>query len=182
MRYALVALAVVAALILSVIVIGMVLPRRHRASREATYRRPATEVFRAISTPTEFPAWRSGVSKVETLPGHDGKATYREAGKNGSILYEVERSIPESTLVTRIADRSLPFGGTWTYTLLSSGDSTTLRIVEDGEVYNPIFRFVSRFVLGHTATIDQFLRDLGEKFGQNTVVIVDSSIPDCPTR
>jgi hypothetical protein len=32
-----------------------------------------------------------------------------------------------------------------------------LRITEEGEVYNPIFRFVSRFIMGHTATIDSYL-------------------------
>ena len=31
---------------------------------------------------------------------------------------------------------------------------------EDGEVYNVIFRFMSRFVLGHYATMDGYLRNL----------------------
>ena len=38
-------------------------------------------------------------------------------------------------------------------------------MAEDGEVYNPIFRFVSRFVMGHHATMDRYLRNLGRKFG-----------------
>jgi hypothetical protein len=111
---------------------------------------------------------------VELLPERDGKVRYRETGKDGSIEYEVERSVPGRSLVTRIADRSLPFGGTWTYTLEPSGNGSTLRIVEDGEVYNPLFRFVSRFIIGHHASIDRFLRDLGKKLGQEKVVIVDS--------
>ena len=37
-------------------------------------------------------------------------------------------------------------------------DPTT--ITEDGEVYNLIFRFMSRFVFGHTATMDAFLKNL----------------------
>jgi hypothetical protein len=37
-----------------------------------------------------------------------------------------------------------------------------LRITEDGEVYNPVFRFVSRFVMGHTATMDKYLADVGK--------------------
>ena len=45
----------------------------------------------------------------------------REIGKDGSIVYEIERSVPDSLLVTRIADRSLPFGGTWTHTLFPKG-------------------------------------------------------------
>lgn len=174
MRYALIALAIVGALILTIVVVGLLLPTKHRASREATYNRPAAEVFRTIATPADFPAWRTGVSKVDILPVRDGKPGWREFGKDGTIPLEVERSVPDTTLVTRIADRSLAFGGTWTYTLMPKGDSTTLRIVEDGEVYNPVFRFVSRFVMGHTATIDRYLRDLGKHFSEKDVVIRSS--------
>ena len=173
MKYALIGLALVGTLILAVLLIGIALPVRHRAAREATFSRPATEVFKAISTPADFPSWRSGVTNVEALPPNAGKTRYRETGKDGSITYEVERSVGERELATRIADPSLPFGGTWTYNLTPKADSTTLRIVEDGEVYNPFFRFVSRFVIGHTATIDRFLQDLGKKFGQNRVTIGD---------
>jgi uncharacterized protein YndB with AHSA1/START domain len=175
MRYVLIALGVVGALILIILVTGLLLPVRHRATRETTYHRPAADIFRAIDTPADFPRWRTGVSRIEVLPARDGKASYREVGKDGSIVYEVERSVPDSLLVTRIADRSLPFGGTWTYSMVPKGDSTTLRIVEDGEVYNPVFRFVSRFVMGHTSTIDQFMRDLGKHLGEKGVVITDST-------
>jgi hypothetical protein len=41
-----------------------------------------------------------------------------------------------------------------------------VRITEDGEVYNPIFRFMSRFVFGHTHTMDAYLRALGKATGQ----------------
>ena len=44
--------------------------------------------------------------------------------------------------------------------LIPRGDSTTLRITENGEVYNPVFRFVSRFVFGHSATIEKYLADV----------------------
>jgi uncharacterized protein YndB with AHSA1/START domain len=174
MRYVLIALAVIGGLILIIVVTGMLLPVKHRAAREATYHRPAADIFRAIATPADFPRWRTGVRRIEMLAPRDGKPSYREVGKDGSIVYEVERRVPDSLLVTRIADRSLPFGGTWTYTLIPKGDSTALRIVEDGEVYNPVFRFVSRFVMGHTSTIDRFLRDLGKHLGAQDVVITDS--------
>ncbi len=49
----------------------------------------------------------------------------------------------------------------------AAGDNTGTRltITENGEVYNPIFRFMSRFVFGHTATMDQFLSDLKKRVG-----------------
>jgi len=46
----------------------------------------------------------------------------------------------------------------------STGNATTLRITENGEVYNVIFRFVSRFVMGHSATIDKYLDAVGTRY------------------
>ena len=40
------------------------------------------------------------------------------------------------------------------------GSGTRLTITERGEVYNPVFRFMSRFVFGHTASLDRFAESL----------------------
>jgi hypothetical protein len=66
----------------------------------------------------------------------------------------------------RIASDDLPFGGTWTYEIAAAEGGATLRITEDGFVKNAFFRFMSRFIFGHTATIEQYLKDLGKKFGE----------------
>jgi hypothetical protein len=68
-------------------------------------------------------------------------------------------------MVTRIIDEGMPFGGSWTYELSDSDGGTEVRITEDGVVYNPIFRFVSRFVMGHHGTMDGYLTNLGRKLG-----------------
>jgi len=70
----------------------------------------------------------------------------------------VERQAP-ARLVTRI-EPGHPFGGTWTYEIAGDG---TLTITERGEVYSPLFRFLSRFVFGQTATIDAFLDRLSQR-------------------
>jgi hypothetical protein len=54
----------------------------------------------------------------------------------------------------------------WTLKLEPMDGSTMLRITEQGEVYNPVFRFVSRFVIGQTRTIETYLRNLGAATGQ----------------
>ena len=41
-----------------------------------------------------------------------------------------------------------------------------IRITENGEVYDPVFRLVSAFVIGHLETIERYLRDLRKKFGE----------------
>jgi hypothetical protein len=68
-------------------------------------------------------------------------------------------------LITKIADPKLPFGGTWTYDIAPAGDSCTLTITENGEVYNPLFRFVSRFIIGQSTTMDGYIKALDAKLG-----------------
>ncbi len=71
--------------------------------------------------------------------------------------------IAEQKLVTRIADKDLPFGGTWTYEIAPDNRGTTLTITEHSEVYNPVFRFISRFVIGHTEQIDKYFDSLATR-------------------
>ena len=76
-----------------------------------------------------------------------------------------ERMEPPSLLVARIADPKLPFGGTWTYRIAPAAGGSDLTITEDGEVYNVFFRFMSRFVFGHHATMDGFIKHLAGTHG-----------------
>ena len=76
-----------------------------------------------------------------------------------TITYELLESVPPKSVNRRIATENLPYSGSWTYLLERSGAATIVRITEDGEVYNPVFRFVSRFVLGQTRTMDAYLQD-----------------------
>ena len=167
MRYVLIAVGVLVLIVLVVLVTGLMLPVEHRATREATFRATPGDVFKAVTDVKAFPQWRPSVQRVEVPTPVDGRPQFREIGKNGSILFQIDSLEPNHHVVTRIADRSLPFGGKWSYEIIPRGDSTTLRITEDGEVYNPVFRFVSRFIMGHTATIDEYLKDLGKRLGQS---------------
>ena len=164
MRYLLIAAAILGALVLLVLAIGWSLPVKHTAASGVTINTAAGPIYNLITDVERYPQWRSSVERTERLPDSAGKTRFREVGSDGTILYEVESTEPNRRIVTRIADRSLPFGGSWTYELIPRGDSTTLRITENGEVYNPLFRFVSRFVMGHTRTIDRYLRDVAQHF------------------
>jgi hypothetical protein len=70
-------------------------------------------------------------------------------------------------MVTVIVDKNLPFGGSWTFELKAEAAATTLTITENGEVYNPLFRFMSKFIFGHTATLEKYLQDLKSALGEN---------------
>ena len=170
MRIAVIVLGTVALVALAVAVVGWSLPVGHRASRQAAYPATPEAVYAIISKVEDFPAWRSGLERVEIVESSAGVLTYREKSGDGTILYIVEEAVPPRRLVTRIADRTLPFGGTWTYELTPTAGGTSLRITEDGEVYNPVFRFMSRFVFTHHATIDTYLTDMGKRLGAVPVI------------
>ena len=160
MKIALYVVGSLVVLVLIVVGIGYALPQSHVATREVTVPAPPGELFALIATPADYPKWRSGVDSVELLPSEGGKERFRELGDNGPLLMRVEERVPDTRLVTVIADSTLPFGGKWTYQVTPSGSGTTLRITEDGEVYNPVFRFMARFVFGHTATMEKYLADV----------------------
>ncbi len=111
--------------------------------------------------------WRSDIKACEPLPEGQGRTRWRETnGWNDTITSEVVARRPPLFRETRIITPGLPFSGTWTQTLEVRGGVTLLRITEHGEVYNPVFRFVARFVIGHARTIEQYLRDLGTAVGE----------------
>jgi uncharacterized protein YndB with AHSA1/START domain len=153
--------AALALLIVVMAAIGYLLPVGHVASREATLGGTPADVFSAITDVTRYAEWRPDVRSVEVLSS--SPLRWREHGRNGTITFVVEESAPPSRLVGRIDDKSLAFGGTWTYEVAPAGANTVVRITERGEVYNPIFRFMSRFVFGQTATIDAYLAALRKR-------------------
>ena len=156
MRYALIAVGVLLLAVLAILVIGWRLPVAHVASSSVQLNASPDSVFAVISKPEEYAAWRSDVKKVDVTT-EQGVTRFREEGSNGRILFEITERIPPRRFVTKIADKSLPFGGRWIYEITPTPNGSELRITEEGEVYNPLFRFVSRFIMGHTATIESYL-------------------------
>jgi uncharacterized protein YndB with AHSA1/START domain len=165
MRVVLILLAVVVGLGLVVVLVGLMLPVKHEATVSAAIPAAPEAVWAVLTDPASYPKWRGDVTSVEMLPVDSGRVAWREVGKNGSISYAIEQADAPRRLVTRITDKSLPFGGSWEYQVTGDGAGSRVRITEHGEVYNPVFRFVSRFIMGHTATVSAYLKALGARFG-----------------
>jgi hypothetical protein len=144
--------------------VGAMLPVKHRASRKAPFQQAPGALYTVIAGP---PDWRPDVKAWGALPDANGRKRWWEQDSHGQkITYELIEDSP-SRRVTRIAGEKLPFGGTWTIeTAPAPSGGSEVRVTEDGEVYNVIFRFLSRFVFGHTGSIESYLRNLGAKFGE----------------
>ena len=166
MRWFLGILGVLVVLVLAIVAVGYMLPKAHVASVSARFATRPDSLWVSLTDVPAFPQWRNDLVRVEMLPDEQGRRGWREHGKNDVITYRVVESDAPRRLVTRIADENLPYGGTWTYDLVPADSGTRLTITENGEVYNPIFRFVARFILGYTSTMEAVLRALGAKHGE----------------
>ena len=151
------------ALIAVVTLIGWLLPVKHEASRTAQFNRAPQQVYDVIADVPGYASWLDGVSRIELLESTNGKLRFREHMSTGPVVMEVDEAHPPSRYVTRIADPDQPFGGTWTFEIAAEGAGSRVTITERGEVYNPIFRFMSRFVFGYTSTMEGYLRSLERK-------------------
>jgi uncharacterized protein YndB with AHSA1/START domain len=157
---------VLAGILILIALIGWLLPKGHSVTREARFHQSPDAIWKAITDIDAMPTWRQGLKSIKRLPDQNGLPAWVETSDSGTIPFETVISQPPSMLVVRIADPKLPFGGTWTYELTPVTGGSSLRIREEGEVYNPIFRFLSRFVFGYTGTIDTYLKSLSKKFGE----------------
>ena len=171
MKWLLIVVGSLAAIVVIVTVAGMALPQNHVATRSAHLSASPDRVWTIVTDPQAYPSWRSDVASVEMLSGPDGgKISWREVSAKGNKLaFEATTVEAPSHFVTVIADKGIPFGGSWDYRIAPDGTGSRITITENGEVYNPIFRFVSRYVMGHTATLDKYLTALASKVGDTYV-------------
>lgn len=166
MKLFLIIVAVVFGLIVAVLIIGALLPKSHVASRQIVLHRSADEVYQTVRDFGAAAAWRSDLERVEMIATTDNQVRFREHGEHGPITYDLTEDRPGEKIVTRIADVDLGYSGSWTYTFTKDAGGTRVQITEAGEVSNILFRFVSRFIFGHTSTIEKYLTALGKKFGE----------------
>jgi len=115
--------------------IGATLPREHTAGRTAQFAHPPQDVWARII----------------------------EATSKSPVPVDVLESRPPHLLVTRVKESEKMFGGTWTIAVAPTPSGSTVTITEEGWVANPIFRFVSRYVIGHHATMDSLLKQTAKR-------------------
>jgi uncharacterized membrane protein len=163
-----IAASIIGVLVLIVAVmalIGSQLPTAHTASRSIVLRQPRPNVYAVIRDFKSAAAWRSEVKSTEVIETPGEKLRFIEHGSD-DVTYEVTEDVPNQRMVTRILNTDLGYSGQWTYELTDENGGTRVKITEDGDVSNVFFRFMSRYVFGHTSTMDSYLAALAKKFGE----------------
>ena len=156
----------IALLVGIVALIGSRLPKAHTASRSILLHRSPQNVYAVARDFASAPKWRSDVKQIVVENQPNGRVHFREEGKNGTVNYELAEDIPGQRMVTHILDTDLGYSGKWTYVFAAEDGKTRVTITEDGEVSSVLFRFMSRYVFGHTAALDSYLVSLAHNCGE----------------
>jgi len=165
MKIALIVVGVLVLLVMGVVAVGAMLPRRHVVTRQAAFKASPERLFALVIGNQD---WRPDLKSCELITEPGGKQFQRETSKRGeTILYELQQIRPPKSIQRRIATENLPYGGMWSFVFEPGGVGTNVQITEDGEVYNPLFRFVSKYVMGQTATLDAYLKAMGKAVAED---------------
>jgi hypothetical protein len=133
---------VIVGLVAVVVGIGSMLPRTHKASRTLRVKRSPADVWPVV---------------VQVTQASD-------------VPVDVLDSRPPNRLVTRVTEKEKNFGGTWTIDFAPVDGGSTVTVTEDGWVANPVFRFVSRLIIGHHATMDGMLKQVAKTLNEEAVL------------
>lgn len=166
-KFALRALILIGLALFAVLVYGATVPTQHRAASMARFGQSRQDLWAALA---DFPgqaAWRADVDRVEPLPERDGRPVWLFHTGHGSfpcMVTEVEEG--RLLTVTTPPDAELPWSGSWTWQISGADGGHAVTVIEDGEIHNPFFRGLTALVFGYHATMDEFLVELGRKFGE----------------
>jgi uncharacterized protein YndB with AHSA1/START domain len=164
-QWILAAVAVVLGLVGLAWGVGMTLPEAHTATASVPVDAPPDSVWTLITDVEGYPGWRPEVRSVTVLGGEAPGPVWREETDMGTLTFRTVSWDPPHSFTARIADEGLPFGGSWAYEVIADGAGARLFITEDGQVYHPLFRFMSRFVFGHEGTIRAYLDAVQAELG-----------------
>jgi hypothetical protein len=153
-------------LIIVVLIVGLLTPADHQASRTLRLKQSPEVVWAAINDHAAEPSWRDDMASVTSAGERNGKPVWQENYKDGNTLQLITtESRPPNRMVREIAEEG-PFSGRWEIDIQPDAGGSTVKITEIGKVSNPFFRFVSKYVIGHTYQMEKYLTSLAKKFGE----------------
>ena len=164
MKWVLIVLGVLVALVIIAAAVGAFLPKGHVASRTVVIAKPQAEVWDVITDFGATPQWFADLKSSERTADINGHPAWRE--KYGGFTADMETAEwdPPRRVKREVHATNAGFRGSWTFELAPESAGTRLTVTERGEVDNPIFRLMSQF-MDQTATINRYLTGLGRRLG-----------------
>ena len=159
MKWLLIIVIAIVVLIAVMYLIGYFMPVKHVARHSVVLNTTSAELWKILHDHAQYPNWRSDLKSVVVKDDRH----WTETSGNGTLDFESEIVRVNEVFHSHIMNKDLPFGGSWTYELKPNGNRTELTITENGEVYNPLFRFMSKYIFGHESTLKKYGGDIAKK-------------------
>ncbi len=187
MKWILIAMVVSMVLIGVVVLAGGLLPREHRVSQSAVVAAPPARAFALLADVAGAASWQGDVYEIvpvasaETVsmePAASVEPTepmastapaaqteqFREIGKRGAQRVQLISAKSPAELTIARRGGGVAFRGTWHYRLQPVDEGTRITVTERGEIPNPVFRLLSRVIVGRDRALDAQLTALKAHF------------------
>lgn len=145
----------------------------HSLARAVRLYHPLDEVWPVVLDLAAHPTWRSDLAGIERQPDLRGHEVWREVPRSGPpVTFETAEKLKDRRLLRCVVDQDGPYGGCVTIEIIRRDDGAIVTIAEKFKVHSTWFRYTNT-VAGRRARLDQFLTDLGRKFGEQAPRIAD---------
>lgn len=167
MKWILIILGSLVALALLMAVIGMLLPREHKATSEIVLRQPPDSVWSVVRDPSALQGVWPDLKRARRLEDPTGREVWEEDVSGFPMRLVITSETRPSELITTIdGPPDAAFGGRWIYRIVPTPEGgSRVSVTEDGWIRNPFFRVMAN-VTGLNRTLDGYLRALGRRFGE----------------
>ena len=152
------------AVVLALVVGGLATPRAHTVTQSIVVPATPDAVWAVIRDFARYKEWRHELEYADLVTDSAEQPQWRETTTRGSITFGVTLADPPHRMVARMLDDDAPVSGEWRWQLDAHPAGTMVSLTEHGEVGNPISRFVGTHFIGHTKSIDNYLRHLSRVF------------------
>lgn len=164
MKWVLIVIGGLVALIALAAIVGMFMPKGHVATHDMRLPQPPDSVWAVITDFAKQPEWFSEVKSSERAGDVNGHPAWRENYGGFTAVMETSVWEPPRRLVRVLHSDNSGFRGSWTWELSPDGAGTRLVITERGEVDNPLFRLMGA-LMDQSATARKYGEALQRRLG-----------------
>ena len=154
-----------------VLIIGLLTPADHQASRTLRLKQTPDAVWAVINDHANEASWRDDIASVTSAGERNGKPVWQENYKDGNTLQLMTTESQQPNRMVREIAEEGPFSGRWEIDVQPIEGGSSVKITEIGNVSNPFFRFVSKYIIGHTYQMEKYLTNLAKKFGEQPNIV-----------
>lgn len=147
-------------------IVGLLLPREHRASSVIHLDVPADSAWVVIRDLGGLPSWWDEVTSMTRDTTATGEV-WLQGSEWGAARITVLEEEPGRRLVTELdAGEGAAYGGRWTHVVEPRDGGVAIWVIEDGWVANPLYRVMMHLGGTHN-TIDGYLTALARRLGRD---------------